>query len=73
MVVKTEIISASPAAVLRAIAKSFLVQMSEGGSRGNGIQKSTHHNTGSNNSSAALRAGIPSISTGAGPCSVLTP
>jgi tripeptide aminopeptidase len=69
MLLKTEIISASPAAVLPGNRESFLVLMSEAVHLAMGFKNPPITNTGSNNSSAALRAGIPSISTGAGPCS----
>jgi hypothetical protein len=46
---------------------SYLVRMSEAVHRAMGFDPSITP-TGSNNSSAALRAGINSISTGAGPC-----
>ncbi|MDX6612196.1 MAG: tripeptide aminopeptidase [Blastocatellia bacterium] len=64
---KTEIISTSPAAVLPSHRDSYLVRMSEAVHRVMGFDPPIT-NTGSNNSSAALRAGISSISTGTGPC-----
>lgn len=68
MSVKTEIISTSPVAVLPGNRDSYLVQISEAVHRAMGFDPPISP-TGSNNSSAALRAGISSISTGAGPCS----
>ncbi len=67
MTVKTEVISSSPAAVLPGNRESDLVKISEAVHRAMGFNPSIG-NAGSNNSSAALLAGIPSISTGAGPC-----
>ncbi|MEA2204441.1 MAG: tripeptide aminopeptidase [Blastocatellia bacterium] len=64
---KTEIISASPAAVIPGHRNSYIVRMSEAVHRAMGFDPPIT-NTGSNNSSAALREGISSISTGAGPC-----
>src|SRR5687768_15048839 len=64
---KTEIISASPAAVIPGHRDSYLVRMAEAVHRVLGFNGPIT-NTGSNNSSAALREGISSISTGAGPC-----
>jgi acetylornithine deacetylase/succinyl-diaminopimelate desuccinylase-like protein len=64
---KTELISASPAAVIPGHRNSYLVRMSEAVHRALGFDPPIT-NTGSNNSSAALREGISSISTGAGPC-----
>ena len=64
---KTEIISASPAAIIPGHRDSYLVRMSEAVHRVLGFDPPIT-NTGSNNSSAALREGISSISTGAGPC-----
>jgi len=64
---KTEIISTSPAAVIPGHRDSYLVRMSEAVHRVLGFDPPIT-NTGSNNSSAALREGISSISTGAGPC-----
>lgn len=65
--VKTDIISTSPVASLAGNKDSELVKISEAVHRAMGFNPSIT-NTGSNNSSAALLAGIPSISTGAGPC-----
>jgi acetylornithine deacetylase/succinyl-diaminopimelate desuccinylase-like protein len=67
MTVKTEIISTSPAAVLPGNRDSELVRIAEAVHRAMGFDPPITP-TGSNNSSAALRAGITSISTGAGPC-----
>jgi len=67
MTLKTEIISASPVAAIPGHRNSYLVRMSEAVHRALGF-KPPITNTGSNNSSAALREGISSISTGAGPC-----
>lgn len=64
---KTEIISTSPAAVIPGHRDSYLVHMAEAVHRVLGFNGPIT-NTGSNNSSAALREGISSISTGAGPC-----
>lgn len=65
---KTEVISTSPAAVIPGHRDSQLVKIAEAVHRAMGFDPPIT-NTGSNNSSAALLAGIPSISTGAGPCS----
>ncbi len=67
MTVKTEVISTSPAAVLPGNRESDLVKITEAVHRAMGFIPPIG-NAGSNNSSAALLAGIPSISTGAGPC-----
>ena len=68
MTVKTDIISASPAAILPGNRESKLVKIAEAVHRAMGFDPPIS-NTGSNNSSAALLQGITSISTGAGPCS----
>jgi tripeptide aminopeptidase len=68
MTVKTDVISASPAALIPGHRDSPLVRMAEAVHLGMGFINPPITETGSNNSSAALRAGIPSISTGAGPC-----
>jgi acetylornithine deacetylase/succinyl-diaminopimelate desuccinylase-like protein len=68
MTVKTDVISASPAAVLPGNRESILVQIAEAVHRAMGFDPPIG-NAGSNNSSAALLQGINSISTGAGPCS----
>lgn len=67
MTVKTDVISTSPAAVLPGNRDSDLVKIAEAVHRAMGFDPPIG-NAGSNNSSAALLAGIPSISTGAGPC-----
>jgi tripeptide aminopeptidase len=69
MHVKTDVISASPAAVLPGNRESELVKMTEAIYLAMGFENPSITDTGSNNSSAALREGISSISTGAGPCS----
>src|ERR1041384_106153 len=68
MTCKTDIISASPAAVLPGNRESNLVKIAEAVHRAMGFDPPIG-NAGSNNSSAALLQGITSISTGAGPCS----
>ena len=67
MTVKTDVISKSPAAVILGHRESYLVRMAEAVHRVMGFDPPIT-NAGSNNSSAALLAGISSISTGAGPC-----
>jgi acetylornithine deacetylase/succinyl-diaminopimelate desuccinylase-like protein len=67
MTVKTDLISTSPAAVLPGNRESDLVKIAEAVHRAMGFDPPIG-NAGSNNSSAALLEGIPSISTGAGPC-----
>jgi tripeptide aminopeptidase len=67
MKVKTDVISASPAAVIPGHRDSLLVEIAEAVHRAMGFDPPITA-TGSNNSSAALLVGIPSISTGAGPC-----
>ncbi len=67
MKVKTDIISTSPAAVLPGNQDSPLVKIAEAVHRAMGFDPPIT-NTGSNNSSPVLLQGIPSISTGAGPC-----
>src|SRR5207237_9582434 len=64
---KTNVISKSPAAVIPGHRDSYLVRMAEAVHRAMGFDPPIT-NAGSNNSSAALLAGISSISTGAGPC-----
>ncbi len=64
---KTELISTSPAAVIPGHRNSQLVKIAEAVHRALGFDPPIT-NTGSNNSSVALLAGISSISTGAGPC-----
>src|ERR1700741_2824989 len=68
LTVKTDVISASPAAVLPGNRDSQLVKIAEAVHRTMGFDPPIG-NAGSNNSSAALLQGITSISTGAGPCS----
>jgi tripeptide aminopeptidase len=67
MQVKTDIISTSPAAVIPGHRDSELVKMAEAVHRAMGFDPPIT-NTGSNDSSVALLNGVPSISTGAGPC-----
>src|SRR5713226_2696725 len=67
MKVKTDVISSSPAASIPGHRESYLVRISEAVHRVMGFDPPIT-NAGSNNSSAALLAGISSISTGAGPC-----
>jgi acetylornithine deacetylase/succinyl-diaminopimelate desuccinylase-like protein len=64
---KTDVISKSPAAVIPGHRDSAMVKIAEAVHRALGFDPPITP-TGSNNSSAALLAGIPSISTGAGPC-----
>ena len=68
LIVKTDVISSSPAAVLPGNRESNLVKIAEAVHRAMGFDPPIG-NAGSNNSSAALLQGISSISTGAGPCS----
>ncbi|HMG72406.1 MAG TPA: M20/M25/M40 family metallo-hydrolase [Pyrinomonadaceae bacterium] len=67
MTVKTDVIGASPAAFIPGHRESYLVRISEAVHRVMGFDPPIG-SAGSNNSSAALLAGISSISTGAGPC-----
>jgi tripeptide aminopeptidase len=67
MKVKTDLISKSPAATIPGHRESYLVRIAEAVHRVSGFDPPIT-NAGSNNSSAALLAGISSISTGAGPC-----
>jgi acetylornithine deacetylase/succinyl-diaminopimelate desuccinylase-like protein len=67
MTIKTDIISTSPAATIPGHRDSYLVKKSEAVFRVMGFDPSITP-TGSNNSSAALLAGVSSISTGCGPC-----
>src|SRR6266702_1707572 len=67
MTVKTDVISKSPAASIPGHRDSYLVRMAEAVHRVMGFDPPIT-NAGSNNSSSALREGISSISTGAGPC-----
>lgn len=68
MRVKTDVISTSPVASIPGNRDSQLVKIAEAVHRAMGFNPPITP-TGSNNSSAALLAGISSISTGAGPCS----
>jgi tripeptide aminopeptidase len=68
MTLKTEVISASPAAFIPGHRDSVLVRTAEAVHLAMGFINPPITDTGSNNSSAALRAGVSSISTGAGPC-----
>ncbi|HEX8845831.1 MAG TPA: M20/M25/M40 family metallo-hydrolase [Pyrinomonadaceae bacterium] len=65
---KVEVISESPAAVIPGHRNSEMVKLAEAVYLALGFENPPITPTGSNNSSAALREGIPSISTGAGPC-----
>lgn len=67
MQLKTDVISTSPAAVIPGHRDSDLVRLAEVVHRAMGFDPPIT-NTGSNDSSVALLNGIPSISTGAGPC-----
>ncbi|HYO90270.1 MAG TPA: M20/M25/M40 family metallo-hydrolase [Pyrinomonadaceae bacterium] len=67
MTIKTEILSTSPAAQIPGHRNSQLVLIAEAVHRALGFDPPITP-TGSNNSSAALLAGISSISTGTGPC-----
>jgi acetylornithine deacetylase/succinyl-diaminopimelate desuccinylase-like protein len=68
MTVKTEVISTSPSAQIPGHRNSLLVRTAESVHVAMGFENPPITITGSNNSSAALLAGISSISTGAGPC-----
>ena len=68
MTVRTEVLSASPAARIAGHRDSPLVLTAEAVHLAMGFTNPPITETGSNNSSAALREGIPSISTGAGQC-----
>jgi tripeptide aminopeptidase len=68
MTVKTEVISTSPSAQIPNHRTSPLVRTAEAVHLALGFENPPITITGSNNSSAALLAGISSISTGAGPC-----
>ncbi|HEX8423480.1 MAG TPA: M20/M25/M40 family metallo-hydrolase [Pyrinomonadaceae bacterium] len=68
MTVKTELISSSPSAQIPNHRTSPLVRTAESVHLAMGFENPPITITGSNNSSAALLAGISSISTGAGPC-----
>jgi tripeptide aminopeptidase len=67
MTVKTELISASPSAQMPGHRESVLVRTALAVHQAMGFDARPSV-TGSNNSSAALLAGVSSISTGAGPC-----
>ena len=67
MTVRTDVISTTPVAALPGNRDSDLVTIAEAVHRAMGFDPPIT-DAGSNNSSAALLAGIPSISTGAGPC-----
>ena len=66
--VKTEVISSSPSAQIPNHRTSLLVRTAEAVHLALGFENPLITITGSNNSSAALLAGISSISTGAAPC-----
>ncbi|HYG08692.1 MAG TPA: M20/M25/M40 family metallo-hydrolase [Pyrinomonadaceae bacterium] len=68
MTVKTEVISTSPSAQIPNHRNSPLVRTAESVHLAMGFENPPITITGSNNSSAALLAGVSSISTGAGPC-----
>jgi acetylornithine deacetylase/succinyl-diaminopimelate desuccinylase-like protein len=65
---KTELISSSPSAQIPGHRDSPIVRTAEAVHMAMGFERVPVSLTGSNNSSAALLAGIPSISTGAAPC-----
>ena len=67
MTVKTEAISATPAASIPGHRESYLVRMAEAVHRVMGFDPPIG-DAGSNNGNIALLAGISAISTGAGPC-----
>jgi len=67
MTVKTERVSTTPVSTIPGNRDSELVKIAEAVHRAMGFNPPIT-NTGSNNASAALQAGITSISTGAGPC-----
>jgi tripeptide aminopeptidase len=68
MTVRSEVLSASPAARIPGHRDSALVRTAEAVHLLMGFANPPITETGSNNSSAALLEGIPSISTGAGRC-----
>ncbi len=68
MTVRSEVLSASPAARIPGHRDSALVRTAEAVHLLMGFMNPPITETGSNNSSAALLEGIPSISTGAGQC-----
>jgi len=65
--VRTEVISTSPAASIPGHRESEFVKIAEAAHRAMGFDPPITP-TGSNNASPVLLAGIPAISTGAGPC-----
>jgi acetylornithine deacetylase/succinyl-diaminopimelate desuccinylase-like protein len=67
MTVRTEVISKTPAAQIPGLRESAYVKLMEAVHREMGFTGPVTM-TASNNSIAALLAGVPSISTGAGPC-----
>jgi acetylornithine deacetylase/succinyl-diaminopimelate desuccinylase-like protein len=67
MTVRTELISSTPAAQIPGHRESFLVKTAEAVHYAMGFRPSITI-SGSNNGNVALLAGIPAISTGAGPC-----
>lgn len=69
MTVRTELISSTPAVQIPNHRESHLVRTAEAVHLALGFVDPPVTITGSNNSSAALLAGVPSISTGAAPCS----
>ncbi|MBV9929017.1 MAG: M20/M25/M40 family metallo-hydrolase [Acidobacteria bacterium] len=68
MTVRTELMSATPAAQIPGHRDSFLVKTAEAVHYAMGFKPSITL-SGSNNGNVALLAGVPAISTGAGPCS----
>ena len=68
MTVRTELLSATPAAQIPGHRDSLLVKTTEAVHYALGFKPSITL-SGSNNGNVALLAGIPAISTGAGPCS----
>ena len=68
MTVRTEIITTTPASQLPGHRDSRLVRTAEAVHIALGFARPPITITGSNNASAALLAGVPAISTGAGPC-----
>jgi tripeptide aminopeptidase len=68
MTVRTELLSATPAAQIPGHRDSLLVKTTEAVHYAMGFKPSMTL-SGSNNGNVALLAGIPAISTGAGPCS----
>lgn len=68
MTVKTEILTTTPASRIPGHRDSDMVRTAEAVHLAMGFINPPITQTGSNNSSAALLQGIPSISTGSGPC-----